>query len=132
MAKITSTNSQKTANIAQAAESIAAIGTAIWSTAAQIKDMKERANVEKNIALLNQKQADELNRELLRTQDINRRIEILTNAVASVRSAQTSTILSGAINLKDKAQGRKDILTTVLVLGGAIAILVAIVIIKKK
>jgi hypothetical protein len=129
MAKLTS---QKVANVSQAAESIAAIGTAIWSTAAQIKDMKERANVEKNIALLNQKQADELNRELLRTQDVNRRIEILTNAVANVRSAQTSTILSGAINLKDKAQGRKDILTTVLVLGGAIAILVAIVIIKKK
>lgn len=124
--------SQKVADVSQAAESIAAIGTAIWSTAAQIKDMKERANVEKNIALLNQKQADELNRELLRTQDVNRRIEILTNAVASVRSAQTSTILSGAINLKDKAQGRKDILLTVLVLGGAIAILVAIVIIKKK
>lgn len=129
MAKLTS---QKVANVSQAAESIAAIGTAIWSTAAQIKDMKERANVEKNIALLNQKQADELNRELLRTQDVNRRIEILTNAVANVRSAQTSTILSGAINLKDKAQGRKDILLTVLVLGGAIAILVAIVIIKKK
>jgi hypothetical protein len=129
MAKMTS---QKVADVSQAAESIAAIGTAIWSTAAQIKDMKERANVEKNIALLNQKQADELNRELLRTQDVNRRIEILTNAVASVRSAQTSTILSGAINLKDKAQGRKDILLTVLVLGGAIAILVAIVIIKKK
>lgn len=129
MAKFTS---QKVADLSQAAESIAAIGTAIWSTAAQIKDMKERANVEKNIALLNQKQADELNRELLRTQDVNRRIEILTNAVANVRSAQTSTILSGAINLKDKAQGRKDILLTVLVLGGAIAILVAIVIIKKK
>jgi hypothetical protein len=132
MAEIKSTNAQKTANIAEAAKAIAEIGTAIWSTAAQIKDMKERANVEKNIALLNQKQADELNRELLRTQDVNRRIEILTNAVANVRSAQTSTILSGAINLKDKAQGRKDILTTVLVLGGAIAILVAIVIIKKK
>jgi hypothetical protein len=132
MAKIKSTNAQKTANITEAAKAIAEIGTAIWSTAAQIKDMKERANVEKNIALLNQKQADELNRELLRTQDINRRIEILTNAVANVRSAQTSTILSGAINLKDKAQGRKDILLTVLVLGGAIAILVAIVIIKKK
>ena len=129
MAKMTS---QKAADLSQAAETIAAIGTAIWSTAAQIKDMKERANVEKNIALLNQQQANELNKELLRTQDINRRIEILTNAVANVRSAQTSTILSGAINLKDKAQGRKDIITTILVLGGAIAVLVAIVIIKKK
>jgi hypothetical protein len=129
MAKMTS---KKAADLSQAAETIAAIGTAIWSTAAQIKDMKERANVEKNIALLNQQQANELNKELLRTQDINRRIEILTNAVANVRSAQTSTILSGAINLKDKAQGRKDIITTILVLGGAIAVLVAIVIIKKK
>ena len=45
------TPSSKGADIAQIAESVAAIGTAIWSTAAQIKDMKERANVEKNIAL---------------------------------------------------------------------------------
>lgn len=102
--------------------------TGIASTIAGIKNMNEQTNIQRNLGYLNAAQTKELEQKLQRTTSLDKRLEILANAASNVRAAQSSAILGSNIN----AKSRKETTTAILVVGGAIAILIAIVIIKKK
>lgn len=102
--------------------------TGIAGTFAQIKNAKEQTDIQRNLGYLDAAQRKELEQQLQNTTSINKRLEILANAAATVRAAQSSSILGSTINAKSK----KETTTAILVVGGAIAILIAIVIIKKK
>jgi hypothetical protein len=102
--------------------------TSIASTVAQIQNAKEQTDIQRNLGYLDAAQRKELELNLQRTGSLNKRLEILANAAATVRAAQSSAILGSTINSKSK----KETTTALIVVGGAIAILIAIVIIKKK
>jgi hypothetical protein len=106
----------------------AGAATAIVGTLAQISNAKEQTNIQRNLGYLDAAQKKELELKLQRTTSLDKRLEILANAAANVRAAQSSAILGSNINAKSK----KETTTAILVVGGAIAILIAIVIIKKK
>jgi hypothetical protein len=129
---MTQENINKTGGIAQIAAIGVNIGTSIWGTAASVKDAKVRANLEKDLALLNQQQANQLEINLQNTQSIDKRIEILSNSIANIKATQSGAVLSSTILAAEKTKARKDVILTIVIFGGAIAILAAIVILKKK
>jgi hypothetical protein len=116
----------------QAALAVVEIGTAIATTLSSIKDMRLKRDIERNLGYLTQKQRNDLNKELLRTQDVNKRIEILTNAIATIRGSQTSSILSSTIITQQKAKSRSQTIMAVSILGGAIVLFGAIYYLKNK
>jgi uncharacterized protein involved in exopolysaccharide biosynthesis len=111
---------------------ITAIGTGIATTVAGIKDMKERVNITKALSYLDNQQKADLNAELLKTQSIDKRIEILTNAVSIIRAKQSADILSNTITAKQQDKSRKETIMIIVILGGAIMIFAAIYFLKKK
>lgn len=102
-------------------------GTQIASTVAQINDINKRRNFEQNLAMLSNKQKNDLEIALQRTNNINARIEILSNAVAQIRSAQSTAILTTTI----QERSRRERTIALVVIGGALAILLGVVLIKK-
>ena len=116
----------------QAALAVVAIGTGIATTLASIKDMKLKADIERNLGYLTLKQKNDLDKELVRTQDVNKRIEILTNAIATIRGSQTSSILSSTIITQQKTKSRSQTIMAISILGGAIVLFGAIYFLKKK
>jgi hypothetical protein len=116
----------------QAALAAVAIGTGIATTLASIKDMKLRADIERNLGYLTLKQKNDLDKELVRTQDVNKRIEILTNAIATIRGSQTSSILSSTIITQQKAKSRSQTIMAISIVGGAIVLFGAIYFLKNK
>lgn len=102
--------------------------TGVASTIAQIKNAKDQTDIQRNLGYLDAAQRKELELKMQRTTSLDKRLEILANAAATVRAAQSSASIGSSINAKAK----KETTTAILVVGGAIAILIAIVIIKKK
>ena len=116
----------------QAALAVVAIGTGIATTLASIKDMKLKADIERNLGYLTLKQKNDLDKELVRTKDVNKRIEILTNAIATIRGSQTSSILSSTIITQQKTKSRSQTIMAISILGGAIVLFSTIYFLKKK
>lgn len=116
----------------QAATTIVAIATGIATTLASIKDMKLKRDIERNLGYLTQKQRNDLDKELIRTQDVNKRIEILTNAIATIRGSQTISILGSTIITQQKAKSRSQTIMAISILGGAIVLFGAIYYLKNK
>lgn len=106
--------------------SVQALAT-IATTVNQIQDVNKRREFEQNLSLLDNKQRNDLEKALQKTNSVNKRMEILFNAVANIRSSQTSAILSSTIT--SKAQRERTI--AIAVVGGAIALLIAVILIKK-
>jgi hypothetical protein len=98
--------------------------SAVAGTIGQIVDASKRRQIEANFNLLDASQKAQLERELQRTNDRSKRLEILYNSVASIRAAQSSS----AIQLK--AQRERTL--AFVVVGGAIVILIGIVLLKRK
>jgi hypothetical protein len=105
---------------------------AIGGLVADIADKQKRREAEQNIALMDVKQRAALERELQRTNSLDKRREILANAFSSIKAAQTSAILSSTIQSRALAKSKKETNTAIIIIGGAVAILAAIVIIKKS
>ena len=105
--------------------------TAIGGTVAQITDAKKRRDFEQKLAFLDLDQRAKLERELQATSSANKRIEILTNAVATIRAAQSSAILSSTITSKALAKSKSETTMAIAIVGGAVVILGAIALIKK-
>lgn len=110
----------------------AAAVSGIVSTVAGIGDAKKRRALENNLAMLTQDQKNALERELLKTNDNTRRLEILYNAVAGIRQAQTSTILQATITSREMSKVQQQRTLAFVILGGAVAILIAVVLIRKN
>ena len=105
--------------------------TSIASTVAQIQDAKKKTDIQRNLGYLDEAQKLELENQLQRTNDINKKMEILINAVSNIRAAQTSSILSATITSRALSKSKQDTTTAFIVIGGAVAILIAIVLLKK-
>lgn len=116
----------------RAASAAVSIASGIATTIASISDMSLRRDIERNLSYLTQKQRNDLNNELLRTQDVNKRIEILTNAIATIRGSQTSSILSSTIITQQKTKSRSQTIMAISILGGAIVLFGAIYFLKNK
>lgn len=106
--------------------------TGIASTVAQIKDAKSKLNLQTNLAFLDAQQKADLERELQATTSRDNRMAILINAVSNIRAAQTTSILSSTITSEAMAKSKQDTNTAIAVIGGSIALLVAIVILKRN
>ena len=105
---------------------------AVAGVIADIADKQKRREAEQNLALMDVKQRAALERELQRTTSLDKRREILANAFSSIKAAQSSAILSSTIQSRALAKSKRETNTAIIIIGGAIAVLVAIVIIKKS
>lgn len=114
------------------APAIAQTVSSLVSAGADVVDKKKRREAEANLALMDSKQRAALERELQRTTSLDKRREILANAFSSIKAAQSSAILSSTIQSRALAKSKRETNTAIIIIGGAIAILVAIVIIKKS
>jgi hypothetical protein len=112
--------------------------TQIVQTIASVNDMNQRRNLETNLAFLDRKQQADLERELQATNNVNKRIEILVNAVSQIKSAQSSAILSSSIQaqaLKKQAklnrEAQRERTLAIAIIGGSIVLFLGVLIIKK-
>jgi len=112
----------------QAAVAAVGVGTQVAQTVASIQDMNKRRQFEQNLSMLDNQQRLDLEKALQRSTSLDNKMAILTNAISNIRSAQTTTILSSTINAKSK----QEMTTAILLVGGAVAVLIGIVILKKK
>jgi hypothetical protein len=90
-------------------------GTAIASTIAQISDMNKRRRFEENLALLSNRQQQELNEKLLAASTQTERLEILSSSMVTYLIANEKTTASMDVALYIVAG-----CLAVVVLGGAI------------
>jgi hypothetical protein len=109
----------------------AAAAAAIAKAVASVKDMKMRRDIERAIGMLTQIQKDELGKQLLATQSQDKHLEILYNAVAKIIGSQSAAIITASIKARKDDIVKRERTTAIVVLGGAIAIVIAIYLLKK-
>ena len=97
--------------------------TGVAQAVGGIKNEKERLQMEKNLSFLTAKQRNDLDKALLKTNDKNKQLEILYNAVANIKSAQSTATINTNI--------QRERTLALAVVGGAIVILIGIVLYKK-
>lgn len=105
-----------------------AVASTVATTVSQIADANKRRQIESNLSLLDNKQRYDLEKKLQATNNVNQRIQILVGAVAQIRSAQSTAILSSTI----QAKAKKERTLAIVIVGGAIAVLLAVVLLKRK
>jgi hypothetical protein len=102
--------------------------TQIASTVASIQDQNKRRAFEQNLALLDNRQKMALEKELQSTNNVNKRLEILYNAVSNIRSAQTSAYITSSI----QARVKRERTIAIVVVGGAIVLLIGVILYKRS
>lgn len=95
------------------------VGSATAQTLATISDQKKRANFEAALANLDRTEKEKLEKKVLRAQNQNEKLAIISQSIVEAK-----------LNEK-KLQGQKDTKLALIVLGGAIVVLFAVIIIKK-
>ena len=96
------------------------VGSATAQTVATISDQKKRANFESALANLDRDEKEKLEKKVLRAQNQNEKIAIISQS-----------IVESKLNEK-KLAGQKDTKLALIVLGGAVVLLIAVVVIKKS
>jgi hypothetical protein len=76
-------------------------------------------------------QKKELETALMKTQSADKRIEILANATATVRAAQTTAILNSTIISRAASKDADKRNTLIAVIGGGVVLLGAVFVLKK-
>jgi len=104
------------------------VGTQVAETVAKISDMKKRREFEQAYALLDNRQKQALENSLARTNDSNRKLELLFNAVTSLKSAQSVA----SIQSKELAKTQRERTTAIVILGGSIVLLAGLYLLTKK
>jgi hypothetical protein len=102
-------------------------GQAVAETVAAIHDKNQRRQVDRNLAFLSTSQKDRLEKELLKTSNVNERIKILVDAITKIKSEQSTSLIQST--LLEKTQKEKTL--ALVVLGGALLLLIGVVVIKK-
>lgn len=95
------------------------VGTATAQTVAQISDQKKRANFESSLANLDRTEKEKLEKKILRAQNQNEKIAIISQS-----------IVESKLNEK-KLKGKEDTKLALIVLGGAVVLLIAVIVVKK-
>jgi 3-dehydroquinate synthetase len=103
-------------------------GTQVAQTIANISDMKKRREFEQAFALLDNRQKQALEKSLASTNNSNRKLELLFNAVTTLKSAQSVA----SIQAKELAKTQRERTTAIIILGGAIVFLAGLYILTKK
>jgi hypothetical protein len=117
------------------AATVAAVVGAITGVAkaiAGVKDMKLRADIERNIKFLSQKQQQDLNNELQKAATQDKQTEILVNAVSKIRGGQSAAIITASIQARKADQVKQERTNAIIVIGGAVGIMIAIYLLKKN
>jgi hypothetical protein len=104
--------------------------TGVASTVAQISDMANRRAVEEAVGKLTLDQQMALERELAGAKTKTDRLAILSNAVAMIRSAETTAKLQN-LGKKQQAERQKEMVTIFLIVGLGLATVVTVLLIKK-
>jgi hypothetical protein len=102
-------------------------GQAIAETTASIHDKNQRRQVDRNLAFLSASQKDRLEKELLKTSNVNERIKILVDAITKIKSEQSTSLIQSTT----LAKTQKEKTLALVVLGGALLLLIGVVVIKK-
>jgi hypothetical protein len=76
-------------------------------------------------------QKKELEKALIKTNSADKRIEILANGVATIRSAQTTSILNATIISRAASKDADKKNTLIAVIGGGVVLLGAVFVLKK-
>jgi hypothetical protein len=97
--------------------------TGVAQAVGGIKNEAEKLQMEKNLSFLSAKQRNDLDKALLKTNDKNKQLEILYNAVANIKSAQSTATINTNV--------QRERTLALAVVGGAIVILIGIVLYKK-
>jgi len=104
--------------------------TQIVSTIAGISDMNKRRDVEQALGRLSLAEQNAIARELNRAKTQSERLAILTNAVASIRSAETTQKLKN-LGMEEADRRKKEMTMIYLIVGLGIAAVLTVVLIKK-
>jgi hypothetical protein len=115
------------ANVVPVGEIVGA-GTQVAETVAKITDIKKRREFEQAFALLDNRQKLALENSLARTNDSNRKLELLFNAVTTLKSAQSVA----SIQSKELAKTQRERTLAIVIIGGSIVLLAGLYIITKK
>jgi len=110
------------------ATEIIGVGTQVAETVAKISDMKKRREFEQAYALLDNRQKQALEKSLARTNDGNKKIELLFNAVTSLKSAQSVA----SIQAKELAKTQRERTVAIVIIGGSIVLLAGLYLLTKK
>jgi len=103
-------------------------GTQIAETVAKINDINKRRQFEQAFALLDNRQKQALENSLARTNDSNKKLELLFNAVTSLKSAQSVA----SIQSKELAKTQRERTLAIVIIGGSIVLLAGLYILTKK
>ena len=106
--------------------------TGVAKAIAGVKDMKLRLDIERNIKFLTQKQQIELDKQLLNAATQDKKTEILVNAVSKIRGGQSAAIITASIQARKADQVKQERTNAIIVIGGAVAIMIAIYLLKKN
>ena len=110
------------------ATEVIGVGTQVAETVAKISDIKKRRDFEQSFALLDNRQKLALENSLARTNDSNKKLELLFNAVTSLKSAQSVA----SIQSKELAKTQRERTLAIVIIGGSIVLLAGLYILTKK
>ncbi len=102
-----------------AVSAIVGIGSSVAGVLTQVNDAKKRREFEQALSTMSQTQQNALNEKILRAKNDNERLSILINAVAQIKIGQAS------------AKTDKDTKMAMIIIGGGVALLLTIFMIKK-
>jgi len=95
------------------------------------KRQKEAILQQGQMGYLDLAQKKDLQEALMKTDSANRRIEIATNAVATIRAAQTSAILSSTIASRQASKDADKRNLVITIVGGGVVLVGALLVLKK-
>jgi homoserine kinase len=107
------------------------VGMNLSSTISNIKDANKRFELNKATQFLSIDEKAKLERELQRTTSLESRIKIVTDAMARIKEAQTNALMLSSKEAKDILKKTRDRNRIIIIFGGSLAILFAILIYKK-
>lgn len=113
-----------------AAASVVSAGANLAQTITNIADAKKRREVEFAMNKLSKDQQLALDRDLGRAKTQAERLMILSNAMAMIRSAETTVKLQN-LGKEQEAQRKKEMLTYILIASGGLGIFLIAFLIKK-
>jgi hypothetical protein len=97
-----------------------AVASATVSAVTQIKDTNKRREVELAISRLSYRDQRDLNEKVARAKNQNERLAILIQEVNRIKIEQ------------EKEKTKRDTRNAILIIGGALVVLVAVVLLKRK
>jgi hypothetical protein len=115
-------------NYANVVTDIIGVGTQVAQTIANVSDMKKRREFEQAFALLDNRQKQALENSLAKTNDSNKKLELLFNAVTTLKSAQSVA----SIQSKELAKSQRERTTAFIIIGGSIVFLAGLYLLTKK